>query len=210
MSAGGLVTRPWRLLPLPWSILLGYQGSEEQYFYLQCQDLNKSAYIYRFLQNFNQQYQTQTLEFCPYKEYLGKVEFRVLADSWTILPYKTLLTIDKYLWDLTSLLRLGVCGKFAPPKLTRSVSQLTKSRKRPAGKIWQGQEEKWLVKPLLHNCRKTHKVNTIPRSLMEHPVFIMYKVQIHLKKKKSRRKKVWFFFLTLLGFVPTISKLQAV
>ena len=137
MSAGGLVTRPWRLLPLPWSILLGYQGSEERYFYLQCQDLNNSVYInMQILQHFNQQYQTQTLEFCPYKEYLGKVEFRDLADSWTILPNKTRLTIDKYLWDLTSLLRLGVCGKFAPPKLTRSV--LVSSNVEKNGTCWQG------------------------------------------------------------------------
>ena len=82
VAAGGLVTRPLRLLPLPWPILLGNQVSEERYLFLQSQDLNNSVYInMQILQHFNQQYQTQTLEFCPYKEYLGKVEFRVLADS---------------------------------------------------------------------------------------------------------------------------------
>ena len=30
------------------------------------------------------------------------------------------------------------------------------------------------------------------------------------KKEKSRRKKCLIFFITLLGFVPTISELQAV
>ena len=38
-------TRPWRLLPLPWSIR-SVQGSEEWYLILQGQDLNKSVYIF--------------------------------------------------------------------------------------------------------------------------------------------------------------------
>ena len=40
-----------------------------------------------------------------------------------------------------------------------------------------------------HNCQKTQKVITFSRFLIEHPVFIMYMVYIHLKKKKSGRKK---------------------
>ena len=38
-----------------------------------------------------------------------------------------------------------------------------------------------------HNYLKTHKVNTIPRSLMEHPVFIVYIYGIYVKilKKKN-------------------------
>ena len=58
----------------------------------------------------------------------------------------------------------------------------------------------------LHNCQKTQKVITFSRFLIEHPVFIMYMVYIHLKKKKSGRKKIVQFFLDRIGFVPTISR----
>ena len=62
----------------------------------------------------------------------------------------------------------------------------------------------------MHNCQKTQKLATFTHSLIEHPVFIMYMVEIHLKKKKVEEKKCLIFFITLLGFVPTTSELQAV
>ena len=69
---------------------------------------------------------------------------------------------------------------------------------------------KYVICLILHNCQKTQKVITFPRFLIEHPVFIMYMVYMHLKKKKNLKKKNVQFFVDPIGFVPTIFTLQAV